>query len=249
MKSRFSLEGFYKNYTRYPFSLEQGISLANLGSDFGVIGNEAVNSSSEGRALGVEFLYQQRLYKGFYGILAYTYVISEFKDQNGIYTPSSWDSRNIVTLSAGKTFKKNWDIGIRWRYSGGSPFTPIDVATSSLIQNWNINGRGLPNFGLLNTERLGFFHQLDVRVDKKFFFPKWNLNFYLDIQNLYNFQVETEPILTVVTDANNNPLVDPDNSEAFQTELLSNIAGTVLPTIGIIIEFSAKKKKAVVVKD
>ena len=147
-------------------------------------------------------------------------------------------------MSLGKSFKKNWDVGVRWRYSGGSPYTPIDIATSSQIDNWNISGRGLPNWNQLNAQRLGFFHQLDVRVDKKFFFPKWNMNFYVDIQNLYNFQVETAPILLVVTDENNVPLVDPNNLNAYQTELLSNIAGTVLPTIGIIIEFSTKKKKS-----
>lgn len=242
-KARFSVEGFYKAYSRYPFSLRDSISLANVGSDFGVIGNEPVASISEGRAMGLEFLYQQRLYKGFYGIIAYTFVLSEFKDKTGSYIPSSWDNRNIVSMSVGKSFKKNWDIGVRWRFSGGSPFTPLDVATSSQINVWNVYGRGLPDFNQLNAQRLGSFHQLDVRVDKKFFFPKWNLNFYIDIQNLYNFQVETAPILLVVTDENNTPLVDPNNPNTYQTEQLANIAGTVLPTLGIIIEFSAKRKK------
>ena len=243
-KARFSVEGFIKNYSRYPFSLRDSISIANLGSDFGVIGNEPMASISEGRAMGLEFLYQQRLFKGFYGIVAYTYVISEFKDKNGNFVPSSWDNRNIVTLSLGKSFKKNWDVGVRWRYAGGTPFTPFDIATSSQIANWDITGQGIPDWNLLNTQRTGFFHQLDIRVDKKFFFDKWNMNFYLDIQNLYNFQVETPPVLLLVTDANNTPLIDPNNPSAYQTELLSNVAGTVLPTLGIIIEFSAKRKKS-----
>jgi hypothetical protein len=242
-KSKISVEGFYKAYSRYPFSLRDSVSIANLGSDFGVIGNEPVASISEGRAMGVELLYQQRLYKGFYGIVAYTFVLSEFKDKTGSYIPSSWDNRNIVSLSVGKSFKKNWDVGVRWRFSGGSPFTPIDIATSSLIPVWNVTGRGLPDYNQLNAQRLGSFHQMDIRVDKKFFFPSWNMNFYIDIQNLYNFQVETAPILLVVTDDNNVPLVDPNNPNAYQTEQLANISGTVLPTIGIIIEFSAKKKK------
>ena len=242
-KSRFSVEGFYKNYSRYPFSLNDSISLANLGADFGVIGNEAVTSSSEGRALGAEFLYQQRLYKGFYGILAYTFVFSEFKDKNGSYLPSSWDSRNIVSLSLGKSFKKNWDVGLRWRYSGGSPYTPIDIATSSLVSSWDTQRRGLPNFDQLNTRRLGSFHQLDVRVDKKWYFPTWSMNLYIDIQNLYNFQIETAPLLFTIDDANGNPLINPNSPDSYQTEQLSNIAGTVLPTIGIIIEFSTKNWK------
>jgi len=88
------------------FSVDKQISLANLGADFGVIGNEAVQSTGEGRAYGLEFLLQQKLYKGFYGILAYTYVRSEFADANGEYRPSSWDSRNLISFTGGKTFKK-----------------------------------------------------------------------------------------------------------------------------------------------
>ncbi|MGB1647437.1 MAG: TonB-dependent receptor domain-containing protein, partial [Crocinitomicaceae bacterium] len=60
-KSRFTLEAFYKMYSRYPFSIKDSISLANVGSDFGVVGNEEITSTSEGRAYGLEFLYQQKL--------------------------------------------------------------------------------------------------------------------------------------------------------------------------------------------
>ena len=34
--------------------------------------------------------------------------------------------------------------------------------------------------------RLPTFHQLDLRVDKKFVFDSWILNVYLDLQNAYN---------------------------------------------------------------
>ena len=36
------------------------ISIANLGGDFGVVGNVPANSSSNGRTYGIEFLYQQK---------------------------------------------------------------------------------------------------------------------------------------------------------------------------------------------
>ena len=57
--SKLTVEGFYKKYDNYPFLLKDSISLANLGGDFGVIGNEAVSSTSEGRSYGVEFLAQK----------------------------------------------------------------------------------------------------------------------------------------------------------------------------------------------
>jgi hypothetical protein len=239
--SRFTLEGFFKSYNRYPFSLKDSLSLANIGSDFGVVGNEEVKSISTGRTYGVEFLYQQKMYKGFYAILAYTYVVSEFKDKNNSYVPTSWDSRNIVSLTGGKRFKKGWEVGFRWLFSGGSPYTPIDVATSSLIQNWDINGQGLLDINRLNTQRESNFHQLNLRVDKKIFLDKFNMNFYLDIQNAYGYKAKLAPILLVETDTNDNPIVDPNDPTRYKTKFIENTNGIVQPTLGIIIEFAVKK--------
>ena len=50
--TKITLEGFYKHYEDYPFLVRDSISLANLGADFGVIGDEEVISSSKGRAYG-----------------------------------------------------------------------------------------------------------------------------------------------------------------------------------------------------
>ncbi|MFN5844959.1 MAG: carboxypeptidase regulatory-like domain-containing protein, partial [Flavobacteriia bacterium] len=204
--SRFTLEGFYKNYSRYPFSVKDSISLANLGSDFGVLGNEEVVSSSLGRSYGIEFLYQQKLIKGFYGIVAYTFVNSEFQDKNGTYISSSWDSKHIVSLTAGKRFNKGWEVGMRWLYSGGSPYTPVDVTTSSLKEVWDVTGQGVPNYSLLNSQREASFHQLNIRVDKKIYLNKFSMNFYLDIQNAYAYKTKVAPILLLVKDENGNPL-------------------------------------------
>lgn len=240
--SRLTLEGFYKNYDRYPFSLKDSICLANQGSDFGVVGNEAVKSMSQGRTYGGEFLFQQKLYKGFYAVVAYTYVISEFKNKNDEYVPTAWDSRHIVSLTGGKRFKKGWELGMRWLFSGGSPYTPYDIETSSLISNWNINGVGLLDYSRLNTEREASFHQLNVRLDKKLFLDKFNMNFYLDIQNLYGYKTKVAPILLVETDEAGAPVIDPNYPTRYKTKLIENTSGIVQPTIGIIVEFATKKK-------
>ncbi len=235
--SRITLEGFYKLYANYPFSIKDSISLANLGSDFGVIGNEEVVSISDGRTYGAELLFQQKLFKGLYGIAAYTLSWSQFTDKNGNYIPSSWDTRHILNLTAGKKFKRNWELGMRFRFSSGLPFTPTDIATSSLIPVWNIAGQGLPDYSRINEERGSAFHNLDVRVDKKWFLKRWNLNLFFDIQNIYNFQSEGQPILNVVRDETGNPIPDENNPGSYQTKLLENINGNLLPNIGVVVEF------------
>jgi hypothetical protein len=234
--SRITVEGFYKKYRYYPFSLRDSISLANQGADFGVVGDEPVSSTGDGRAYGAELFAQQKLYKGFYGIFAYTLVVSEFSDKTGSLIPSAWDSRHIVSLTAGKEFKKNWQLGAKWRFSSGQPYTPWDVAQSALTYIWDVNGTGVLDYNQLNSLRLKSNHQLDLRVDKKWFFDKMNLNLFVDVQNLYNFQAELAPLLDVVRDEAGNPITDPLDPTRYQTYQLANPSGTVLPTLGIIIE-------------
>ena len=234
---RFTLEGFYKNYARYPFSLRDSISIANQGADFGVVGDEPVTSTSNGRSYGVEFLAQQRLNKNYYYIISLTYVVSEFENGDNVYTASSWDNRTIISMTAGKKFKKNWELGLKWRYSGGLPYTPYDQEYSSLTYVWDIYRQGVPDFSKLNAERLDPYHQLDMRVDKKWFFDKWNLDVYVDVQNVYNFQTTFQPYIDVVKDADGNPVINPDDPTRYLTYDLENETGTVLPSIGIIVEW------------
>lgn len=235
-----SVEGFFKYWQDYPFILRDSISLANLGADFGVIGNTEVTSESDGRAYGLELLVQQKLYKGFYGILAYTWVRSEFQDRNGKFVPSAWDAQHLISLTGGKKFKRNWEVGLRWRFTGGSPYTPADAETSSLVPVWDLNRRAVSDFDRLNTERLKPAHFLDIRVDKKWFFKKWALNIYVDVQNVYAFQAQQPPELVQRTDANGNPLlnpiVNPGQPRRYLLDEVENTTGTVIPSFGIVVE-------------
>lgn len=235
--SKITVEGFYKKYDDYPFLTNDSISLANLGGDFGVIGNEPATPTSVGRSYGVEFFLQQKLSSSVYGLVSYTFVRSEFQDKNGDYVDSSWDNRHVLNITAGKKLKKNWEIGAKFRFLGGSPYTPYDIEQSSKKENWDVTQRGINDWDLLNTERNGNSHGLDLRVDKRWFFEKWALNAYLDIQNVYNFQTETQPYLDVVRDENGNPIEDPNDPDSYLTQEIENTVGTVLPSIGLMIEF------------
>ena len=234
--SRITIEGFYKKYDQYPFLLEDSISLANLGADFGVIGNAPVNSTSKGRIYGLEFLLQQKLYNGFYGLLSYTWVRSEFTDKFGRYKPSSWDNQHLVSLTGGKKFGKNWELGVRWLFTGGSPYTPFNVSETVRRENWDVRPYGVPDYNQLNTARVSAYHQLDLRIDKKYFFKHWSLDVYFDVQNAYNHVTEFQDNIDVERDANGQPVVDPVDSDYYVPNFIQSTSGSVLPTIGVIIE-------------
>ncbi len=232
---QFSVEGFSKMYRNYPFSLNDQISLANKGADFGVIGDEAVTSTSKGRAYGAEFQARVSSSKGYNLNLSYTLVRSEFQDAQGKYIVSSWDSKHILSLTGSAALKRGWQIGTRFRHVGGLPYTPYDMNRSSLVEAWNLQGGPYLDFSKLNTLRFPSFHQLDVRVDKAYYLKKMTLKFYIDIQNLYNFQAKSQDIILRETDANGNFLTT-DNVTRYVLRSVKNPSGTVLPTIGIQIE-------------
>ncbi|WP_035726279.1 TonB-dependent receptor [Eisenibacter elegans] len=234
--SRLTVEGFLKVYDRYPFLLQDSISLANLGSDFGVIGNAPVSSTSEGRSYGVEFLYQRKLTKGVYALVSYTWVRSEFQDKNGRFIPSAWDNRHIINLTGGFKFGKDWELGARFLLSGAAPFTPFDEARSLTRSVWDVTGRGVPDYNRLNEGRAGAFHNLNLRIDKKWFFSRWSFNAFFDIQNAYGFQFIGQPFIDVQRDATGNPIVDPNNPDRYLGRTFENATGTTLPSIGLIIE-------------
>ena len=237
INTKISLEGFYKIYKNYPFSVRDQISLANLGADFGVVGNEEVVSTSEGKSYGFEVLTQKKSYKGLYGILSYTFVISEFKDNNNNYVSSTWDNRHLLSVTGGKKLNKNWEIGGKFRLVGGRPYTPYDMDASAIIENYDVSNQGILDFSKLNTERFKTYHQLDFRVDKTWYYKHFSLNFYVDIQNIYGSESTDQDYLIPVLDENGAKKIDVNDSSKYELEAIENSSGSVLPRFGVIIDF------------
>ena len=184
--SRISIEGFLKKYDNFPISIVDGVSLANKGADFEVLGNENVITDGKGKTKGIEVLFQQKLTRNFYGIFSYTFFSSEFTEINGNYLPSVWDSRHLSSFSGGYKLKKNWEISSRWRFAGKTPYVPYDLV-SSLSNYPNM----VLDYSQLGEVKLGNFSQLDVRFDKKWNKEKISINFFVEILNLLSQKIPT----------------------------------------------------------
>ncbi len=236
--AKVSLEGFYKYYKHYPLSLYDSVSLASKGGNFGIAGDEPVIPTSKGRAYGIEVLFRDINLFGFNVILSYTFVRSEFTNYNGIYIPSAWDNRNLLNLTISRKFKYNWQIGIKYRYAGGAPYTPWDYNKSSLVSAWNVQGRGYLDYDQYNTLRLNDFNQLDLRVDKAFYFKKWSLMFYIDIQNALNLKAQQPDILVnTQPDGSVKTYVDPQGNLRYELRTIPDYAGTIVPSVGIMVDW------------
>lgn len=239
--TRFTLEGFYKNYANYPVSVRDGISLANQGGNFGSIGNEEVASIGEGRAYGVEFLFQQKLISKIFAVFSYTFVRSEFSGSDGKLIASAWDNGHLISAILGRKFGRGWEMGLKYRFAAGAPFTPFDLLASQ--RNYLSIGTGILDNSRLNSERLGNFSQFDFRIDKKINFKKVTLDVFFDVQNAFVQTSPQFPRYTFARTADNSGFqttdgqpIQNDGSNAIPT-FLEDDEPSVLPTIGFILEF------------
>lgn len=238
---RFTLEAFYKDYGNYPVSVTNGISMANIGTDFSAVGNEAYVAAGKGRVYGVEAYAQQKLIKNLFYVASVSVYKSEFSGADGIYRPSTWDYGFIFSSTLGYKFKRNWDIGVKYRIAGGQPYTPFDVPKSTA--NYLATGIGTYDYALLNSRRLPVFQQLDFRIDKKFNFKRTSLDLFLDFQNVFLYKTPYLPKFTFQRNEDNTGFATTDGnalagdgSNAIPYIIGQNSA-TIVPSIGFIFEF------------
>ncbi|MDB4068069.1 TonB-dependent receptor, partial [Flavobacteriaceae bacterium] len=155
--ARVSLEGFYKYYSDYPVSLEDGVSIANKGAGFEVLGNEAIVSVGKGKAYGLELLWQQKLMDRFFGIFSYTYFYSTFSGLDPkVFRPSVWDSRHLASFTTGYKLPRNWEVSARHRFAAATPFVPTDIP-----QTAQLYPKIVLDYDRLGSQKLDPFNQLD----------------------------------------------------------------------------------------
>ena len=170
---------------------------------------------------------------GVYGVVQFK---SQYKNNSDAgYINSAWDNRFIANVSATYELPRNWSIGAKLSAIGGSPYTPYDVDKSSLVEAWDAQGRPYYDYSKFNTERLDAFAQLDIRVDKNYYFKGWMLGFYLDIQNITK-SVLSQPDVLMSTGVIENPDA-PAAEQRYKMKYISQDSGTLLPSIGITVRF------------
>jgi hypothetical protein len=176
-----SLEGFYKRLSDIVLAAPSadatanGVTYQNLGS---------------GLVYGAELLLRYKPQGRFFGWLSYTLSRSERRDAAGqpLYT-YDYDQTHILTALGSYKLGRGWQVGARFRYVTGSPYTPNLGGTVDYDA-----GTYAPMASTArNSARLPAFQQLDLRVDKTWKFQRWSLSAYLDVQNVYNHQ-NTESI-------------------------------------------------------
>jgi len=178
-----TVELFYKNYKDYPVWKDiPTYILIDGGTEFGpnIVG-EAV-SAGTGYVKGIDISLQKKLssQKGLYGIINYSYINTGFTALAGGEKPGAFDPGHQFTLIAGYQFSSGWLAGLKFKYSGGRPYTPLDYDASKRVN------REVYATDEFNSSRYPYYMRIDMRVDKKFDFSKASLVCYIELQNLFD---------------------------------------------------------------
>ena len=168
-----SVEGFYKDMTDL------------VAREPDASGGFAYNNDGTGYVIGAEALLKYKPDKRFFGWLAYT--LSRSVRQDSPTDPERLvecdQTHNLIVLGSYR-LGRGWEVGGRFRLVSGPLITPVLPGLPALYSA--DAGTYAPLQGEQASERLSLFHQLDVRIDKRWQFRDWRLGAYLDIQNIYN---------------------------------------------------------------
>ena len=231
-----SVEGFYKDYDKIPLSVADGIPLTCKGNDYGVIGNELLTSTAQGRSYGAELLLKWLVAKKLNLASSFTLFKSEYRtDKESEYIASAWDNRFIFNLRGTYNLPRHWSLGMKVSCIGGAPYTPYDADKSSLVTAWNAQGKPYYDYTRYNEERLSAFTQVDIRIDKTFYLKRCMLGFYIDLQNIAGSKLKQADVL-MSTGVIKNPDA-PIAEQRYVMKSLKQESGTLLPTLGITFEY------------
>ncbi len=169
-KTGFRIAGYYKDLANLITSDSDAIYL-NQGYGF---------------ARGLELFLRHDTGARFFGWVSYAYARSERRDRpTDLWRLYSFDQTHVATLTGSYNLSPTMEIGVKWQYSSGNPYTPV---VGSTLERHPTTG-GLiyrPIFADTNSGRLTPFHRLDVRINKAFSFNRWKMAVYFELLNVYN---------------------------------------------------------------
>lgn len=137
-------------------------------------------NTGNGFARGIEFSLQKKFTDGFVGSASYSYSVS--RRQDNVLLPEydfEYDRPHIVNILAGMEIGEGWQVGAKFQYASGNPYTPV-------VGVVNKGGVFYLVDGAVNSARYPDYHKIDIRVDKQFILAGWALTAYLDLWNIYN---------------------------------------------------------------
>lgn len=134
---------------------------------------EDVISSVTGWTYGLETLVKLDPQLRVFGWVAYTLSRATRDFEVGGRAPANWDQRHILNMVLGYRISQKWNAGGRIHYHTGRPWTARDE-TGTMADALRTRR---------NSSRLPSYFQFDVRVERIWTWPTWQLSASLDVAN------------------------------------------------------------------
>ena len=142
-----------------------------------------------GYAQGAEIFLRHRRTDRFFAWVSYAYALSKRRDRpDEPYRFYSFDQTHVATLAASYNLTPSWELGAKWQYRSGNPYTPILYAERRDDPRNNGQSLFFPIYAETNSGRLPPYHRLDIRVSYTLQLEDWKLGVYLELLNAYNRQ-------------------------------------------------------------
>ena len=148
--------------------------------------NQGYLNQGQGYARGVELSVKHRAGDRFFSWANYTYSVSKREDRPGeMERFYSFDQPHVATVTASYLLTSTWEVGAKWQYRTGNPYTP--VIDAEIVPHPDTGRpRYNPIYGETNSVRVPPFHRLDLRISKSFIYQRWRWGIFLELLNAYN---------------------------------------------------------------
>lgn len=187
---KFKTEVYYQHLYDVPVSADPNINFSLLNvSDNSAIGSSAyrqLTNQGTGKNYGIEFSLEKSLSKGYYFIATSSLFDSKFKALNGSVFNTSFNTRYVGNLLAGKEWvvgkKKNNIFGLNAKliYAGGRKYSPVLVEESFRLDEEVIDQNQI------NTLTADPYVRVDFSSSYRINGKRVSHLIILDIQNLLN---------------------------------------------------------------
>lgn len=180
--TRLSIEGYFKDYRRFPMNPDQP-ALFIIDQLFyqqsGYLNQDMLTDNGRADARGVEVMVQKKMADKLYGLVSGVFFQTRYRGEDDVWRNRVFDNRYIFAAEGGYKPNRQNEFSIRWTYAGGRPYTPFDVATSTLL------GTGVFDETRINDARMPAYHSLNLRYDRRFFFKRRSMVAFLSVWNVY----------------------------------------------------------------
>jgi hypothetical protein len=142
-------------------------------------------NTGSGYSYGVDLFFQKKISRNWNGWLSYSYGISRRKDRSAApyYYPLQ-DQRHTLNVLANYQPRKFWNIGLKWQFNSGKPYTPIEQVIYLPDSTGNIIP--LPLEGAVNSSRFPAYSRIDLRLERQLRIWGNPAEIYLEVINLLN---------------------------------------------------------------